>query len=597
MAAYKQDLKVSYGDFDFPVPTPYVTRTYRQEYVGGKLWGTAVDISISGQIAILPKRETVGGNNYSALSKKRDKIAKEFAGALGKNFQTLKVIGHDTSFILNNCVVGGVSFSSSNYVGIVDYSVSLVGRLDDVTGGKDFYGDNYGVTSPMDTWSYSENDGIGSLTHTVSALGYHSDTSGSKYNAFLKAKSFVESRKGLASKISTFFIQNIHPDSALILTNLSENVNRLEGSYSVTENYKFATNRSSEPAGLEIGLPNPQTKNILTTYTTDLSEEHGSDFVQVSLSGQVSGSKDTAVLWTSIRDDFKALQFYDLANKAYINHIKRTGVNIELNKSPVSFNIKPDKDSKKISFNIVYDNNLLYSSAKFKNGGAYFNYNLNFSHDTIRDIITVQCKGSILTRASLKKSNRQAKILLDELLEDNMKKVREEAERQYYVMFPDRTQYKLTLFPKDASASQNPNTGMISLGASFSDTDHFRDQNVLNSSFSIRVDVPNQEFRNSSSCLTNGSYMVYNLGLKTKRETVDIECDGSCSSGDEEKFNISVAGIEDLNEKLKNAFVKGNIQRLDSESKVANLTPNDITFNRTLSHEKAVVNFNLDRKT
>ena len=73
MAAYKQDLKVSYGDFDFPVPTPYVTRTYRQEYVGGKLWGTAVDISISGQIAILPKRETVGGNNYSALSKKRDK--------------------------------------------------------------------------------------------------------------------------------------------------------------------------------------------------------------------------------------------------------------------------------------------------------------------------------------------------------------------------------------------------------------------------------------------------------------------------------------------------------------------------------------------
>jgi hypothetical protein len=177
-----------------------------------------------------------------------------------------------------------------------------------------------------------------------------------------------------------------------------------------------------------------------------------------------------------------------------------------------------------------------------------------------------------------------------------MKELREEAERQYYVMFPDRTQYKLTPFPRDVSASQDPNTGVISLGAAFSDVDHFRDQNVLDSSFSVNIDVPNQEFRNSPSCLTNGSYMIYNLGLRTKRETVAIECEGSCSSGDEEKFNISVVGIEDLNEKLKNAFVKGNIQRLDSESKVANLTPNNITFNRTLSHEKAVVNFNLDRK-
>jgi hypothetical protein len=202
----------------------------------------------------------------------------------------------------------------------------------------------------------------------------------------------------------------------------------------------------------------------------------------------------------------------------------------------------------------------------------------------------------MLTRASLKKSNRQAKVLLDELLEDNMRKVREEAERQYYVMFPDRTQYRLTLFPRGVSSDQDPNTGVITLSANFSDEDHFRDKNVLDSSFNISINMPNQEFANSPSCLTNGSYMVYNLGLRTKREIVTINCDGSSSSAEEEKFNVSVGGIDDLNDKLKNAFIDGNIQRLDSESKVANLIPNVITFDRVLSHEKAVVNFNLDRK-
>ena len=353
MASYKQDLKVSYGDFNFPVPTPYVTRTYNQEYVGGKLWATAVSIELTGQIAILPKREVVGGNNYSTLAKKRDEIAKEFAGALGKNFQTFKVVGHDTTFTLHNCTVNSLSFGEANYVGLVTYSISLTGYLDEISGGKAFYENNYGITNPVDTWSYSEAGGIGKLTHNISAVGYKTDRFNGNIDAFLKAKSFVESRKGLTNKISAFFISNVHPDSALILSSLSENVNRFSGSYSITEEYSFATNRSSVDAGLESGLPLVQTKNILTTYNIDFSDDHGEDFVSLTLSGSVDGSKDSGVLWEDIRNDFKSLQFYDLANKAYINHIVRGGVNIELNKNPAAFSIKPDKDGKKITFNIA----------------------------------------------------------------------------------------------------------------------------------------------------------------------------------------------------------------------------------------------------
>tara|TARA_R110002020_G_scaffold71434_3_gene184512 strand:- start:1505 stop:3334 length:1830 start_codon:yes stop_codon:yes gene_type:complete len=606
MAAYKQELKVKYGDFTFPVPTPYVTRAYNQQYVGGKLHCTLVDISINGQIALLPKRENTAGNNYLSLSVKRDEIAKEFAGGLGKNFQKFQVIGHDTDFQLNDCEVTGVTFSSANYVGLVSYSVSLRGYLDEDTSGKSFYETNYGVVSPVDSWSYSESDGLGSLTHSISAKGYNSSKSGGSYNAFIKAKSFVESKKGVANKITNFFVKNVHPDSSLILNSISEQANRLAGSYSITENYSFATNRSSVAAGLESGLPLCQTKNILTTYGIDFSEEHGSEFIQLTLSGAIVGSKEASVSWEDIRNDFKALQFYDLANKAYVNHIGRTEVNIELNKNPVSFSISPNEEAKKIDFNIVYDNNSLYTNAKFKNGGAYFNYNLNFSHDTLYDIVKIKCSGPILTRGSLKKSNRQAKILLDELLADDLDLIRQEAQKKYYSLYPDRTQYKLTIFPEDLSIDENPFDGSITLSASFSDEDHFEkletggEQSfVKKAGFTVDIEAPYQEYRTSPSCFTNGKYMVYDLALKTKRETVGIDCNGSSDSGEEANFNTSVQHIENFNSVLSDAFLKkrdgtaSNIKRLDSESKVANFIPNNITFSRGLSHEVEAINLNL----
>ncbi len=609
MSEYDQELLVQYGSFTFPVPTPFVSRSYKNQYVGGTLWGTSVEITLTGQIAILPKRDAAEGNTYLGLKTKRNVIAKAFAGALGKNFQKLTVSGHDTNFILNNCSVTGLNFSASSYVGLVDYTINITGY--DNT--NDFITANYGVTSPTDSWAYSDAGGVASLVHTVSAQGYNSSTDDS-YDAFLKAKAFVETRRGigfsgagvLVPEIPSFLIKNVHPDSALILTSKSEQVNRLGGSYSITENYSFATNESQESAGLEDGIPKMQTSNILLTYSLSIDEQQGGDFANVTLSGNVVGNKldEADVLglgvwndttWDEVKKDFKSRDFYELANKAYKNYIRRTGGNnLELNKSPLNFSINPNEEARTIGFSLTYDNNDLYDKAKIKNSrGAYFDYNISFKHDNIIDVVDVTCNGTIRVRGSLVKRNEVAKSLLnDEILQNNSFKIRKEAEELYHKMYPARTGYKLSPNPSSETVAQNEFDGTITYSASFSDNDFPEDSELQSFGYSVKVDSPTREYRPVPSCNKNGHYLLFDLNLESKREKTDISVNANTDSPNakalEGAWEESMQASNFLLDSLLKETGVDNVLRLETENKVENKDTGAITYSRAFSREKTV---------
>lgn len=573
MPEYDQDILVTYGSFTFPAPTPFVSRSYKNQYVGGTIWGTSVEVTLTGQIAILPKRDgSSGGNSYLELKTKREVIAKAFAGALGKNFQTFTVSGHGTNFILNNCSVTGLSFESSPYRGLVGYTISITGY--DST--NSFIVDNYGVTSPVDSWGYAESGGTATLTHTVSAQGYNADTGGS-LDAFLKAKAFVESRKGVSNKIPSFLIKNAHPGSALILTSRSEQVNRLGGSYSITENYSFATNESQEPAGLETGIPKMQTAGILLTYSLTINEEQGGDFAGVTLSGNVVGSKNdhtddpngNSTSWAELKGDFRSRDFYELANKAYKNYIRRTGGNnIELNRSPINFSINPNEEARTIGFSLSYDNNDLYEKAKIKNSkGAYFDYNISFQHDNIKDVINITCNGTIRVRGSLVKRNDAAKILLDnDILKNNSFKIRKEAEELYHKMYPSRVKYKLSPRPSNVNVSENKFNGTITYSATFSDNDFPADSELQKLDYSVQVTPATQEYRSVASCNENGHYLLFDLNLGSKREKASISVNANTDSQNEKAIEGAWNEAKGASDFLLNSFLVepgDNVLRLD----------------------------------
>ena len=606
--AYDQDILVKYGDFTFPVPSPFVSRSYKNQLVGGDIWVTTVEITLAGQIAILPKRDTAAaGNKYAKLKDKRNEIATAFAGELGKNFQALTVSGHDTNFTLEGCSVTNLSFSSSDYRGLVDYTITLSGY--DST--NDFVSANFGITDPVDTWAYSDAGGTASLTHTISAQGYNTS---STYNAFLKAKAFVNSRKGTSSKIPSFLINNAHPGSALILNSRSEQVNRLGGSFGVTENYTFSTNESSKSAGMETGVPAMQTANILLTYTLSINEQQGGDFVGVTLSGDVVGNKldyandsQNGSSWAEVREDFKSRNFYDLANEAYENYIRRAdgNNNKSLNKDPISVSINPNENGRKIGFSLTFDNNDLFKKAKIKRGKAYFDYNISFQHDNITDIINIQCNGTIRSRSELKKKNREAKELLDEeILKNNSAAIRTEAQNLYWKMYPSRTNYVLSSRPLSESATQNEFSGEITYTASFSDKDFLENSKLQSLTYSVQVDPATQEYRPVASCQSNGHYLIYDLGLESKREKVNISVNSAPHSRNEKALSEAWDETYSTSDFLKNSFLdldgEGDndkaVVRLDSENKVENKDTGAITYSRAFSQEKAVETIILERK-
>ncbi len=593
MAAYKQDIIVRYGNFTFPTPTPYVSKSYTNNFVGGNLWSSGVEVRLEGTIAVLPKRDTrTTRNDYSNLKDQRNAIAKAFAGALGKNFQQFSVTGHGTNFILDNCSVSNLSFGSAAYRGLLSYSVTINGF--DTSNANVVA--NLGVVSPVDSWAYAEGEGgIASLTHTISAQGVNS-TDGQS-DAFLNAKTFVNSRKGTSNQIAPFFIRNVHPGSALILMSINESINRLGGSYGITENYSFATNESATTAGLESNIPVMQTANVLLTYSLGITEQQGAGEITVSLTGNVIGSKDDSVTWKQVREDFKSRNFYELANKAYQNHIRRNIVNLKLHKAPVSFSITPNEEAKTIGFSISYDNNELFAKAKIKNnGGAYFDYSVSFSHDNLSDVIEVSCSGTIRTRAALNKKNLEGKALLDEVLKNKSERVREEAQIIYHKMFPTRTQYQLNTIPQSVSVSHNEFNGEITYEASFSDRDFPKDSTLKSINYNVSVAPALQLYKPVDSCMENGHYLIYDLDLQSKRENISINVDATAGTKSDEDFALGKDEISATSDLLKESFLKftnsegeledGKVKRLDSENKIEDRESLSITYNRSFSHEK-----------
>ena len=379
---------ISYGDFGFKGEgfiTPYISRTQTPIYHGVRS-GQITQIDLAGQLT---------GSSYDALITAQTKLVSGFS----KDFQSLDlrekatdeatVLTSVQGFPLSNCIVDSINFSDSNYNKLLDYSISIRAYEASLFSGVSK------VLNPVNSFVFSEiEDGKRTINHTVSAQGINTNASGTlEGNALDNAKNFVLSLTGWSNQVLPEMIRkgdftrysSINPS----LKSQSESINRMNGSFSVTEDWIFDEN-NSEDASREVSV--------------DIQSGINSDFVIATVNVNVKGDKRKSI--SDIRNKVpRNNELYKIAKDSFES--MRGDASRQLNAQPSSVNVEEDAESKNISISAVFSDNDIHPypviGASNKPKGhpykkqdyAYFDYSVDLNRDEITSTTKVSINGTI----------------------------------------------------------------------------------------------------------------------------------------------------------------------------------------------------------
>ena len=341
---------VSYNDREIQ----YVTSVdVREDYLDyGNRWGAVQKISIQGNIV------SCSSSNYNSLISIQSALFSIFS----QDYGTL-VIGGKT---LNNVKVDSVDFQSSDFVaGILSFSVSLTAFPS-----SEF--NQYNVTDPINSITYSEQrNNTVQITRRISARGIN--TSSDTNNALENARSYV------SSKLS--WVYSIMPPTKIVGYNLSgepcptkivENIDRMNGSYSVEKTYIIKKNQK---------LSN----NVMMSYSVDSNYDEERGILTGTLKGNLTGC--TATSMSDLRSAMQSINLFGLLSS---NMIGAGGGNVV--DQPESISINENEKDMSINFSITCNS--------IANRTKILENNFNMSVDYLTDRVTVNYTGKIQFRGS-----------------------------------------------------------------------------------------------------------------------------------------------------------------------------------------------------
>jgi len=584
---------ISYGSFGFKGEgfiTPYLSRTQNPIHYGIRS-GQITNITLNGQ---LTGTEIVGITNYSALTTAQSRLISGFS----KDFQSLDVREKATDgatvltsvqgFPIPNCIVDSISFSEGAYNGILDYSISLRGYESRLFSGVSK------VIDPVNSFGFSEaEDGGRSITHTASAKGINTNPSGTiEGNALDNAKSFVLGLTGWSDQIMPEMIRkgdftkysSINPS----LKGQSESANRMDGTFSVTENWVFDENNSQDAA---------------RKVNVDIQSGISSDFVVATVNVEVQGDKRKSI--EDIRKKVpRSNELYKIAKDNF--EVMRADPSRALNPQPSSFNVNENSESKSISVSAVFSDSdispypVIGASNKpeghpaKKQDYAYFDYSVDLNRDEIASSTEASIRGKIVgIGGDVRNRYSGAASFLDGLHKNYYMTgsgangnvsyfgltgfLYEKAKGQYDSFYTSSGNYKLNQIVKNLNVSPNELNGTIEVSADFDDADYFKGQyGMFNSaSYSVKVSasIPVIEAKpiisrekgpatdSAGRSIIRGlstAYSFFDLGINS-RAKVSISCDftpkKSAYYGREDLLAVATKDAYNLRRALKQKYV------------------------------------------
>lgn len=520
------------------MPTPYVSRSQEMTYFGNK-WCQVSTVTLDGQII---GSEPVSGENLNTISLKNDR--EKILSGFSTSFHKLAIYENNTAYkTFEGCMVRDISFSPANY-GIQDYSITLECLEKEVDSTDVFIG-TFGVMEPVETVNFTDNeDGTMGISHTVSAQGFTTNTASDGANiAIVNAKNFVESRTGYnINKVVPQFTAGI-ADANLVLTNISRDVNRVEGTYACTIDYIIQT---GSIGGFTGDGTFPITAGVVNTVETSITSGVEEDFIQVDVTYTVRGDKYSTP--TSIRNKKPTSGvLYDFASGAV------TGLGLRLCSLPIDFTIEDTVDTNKsLSVNATYDNNSIYEDL---NTGVYFDYTVDVSTDDVTDVAQVTIQGDIIARGNNRAQFKLKSGYYNNEVSGNLFNFANEIYTGVnYNKLYSNTAWALNPLSNSQSVDFDEIAGTVRCNATFNNKD-FK-ANYRKFIYKIDVSPSLNKYSAKPSCNQNGLYGIFNLNAKT-RETVNMSIE---SQGDMTAYNSSpsfdfLGNMHSYSDTLRNAII------------------------------------------
>ena len=503
------DVIIKYNNKRIPVsgtgPTPYIS--IADDVISyGNRWGISQRIVLNGVIT---------GNSFNDLYTAQTGLVDIFSSS----YKTLKVLegADDTeptseAFAFSGCSVQNVSFDNAPYNKVVGYSVELLSYPSGLTG---FFSGNYGILDPRDEITINPgNDGIGTVTHSVSARGFVINTIDDAIN---NVKSYVSSRTGVSRILTLPLVSGMDNSGAFtpVLVSLSENLDRLALSYSIEESYRFKTISGDSESAQNYSFNN---YNIVS-YSTNLTSGAGDDFVTASIQGEIKAGITGAtgdVLISGLINELSGLNPYAVISGKY-----GSPNGFKFCEDPIQVTINEDRKARKVSFNISYDNLEFYNSPNDQTvfSGCYLDMNISHSIDDLSFIDTLEVKGDVKCRGSVSNKYANSLAYVTELLAGGTPSLYNLV-NSYYTGYHGATpKFTLNSQPVSLQVDANPLLGTVSISATYDNKDRFL--GLVSSDYSIEYTPTNTTFNYGFSC--NNSLRHIAVDMNTlKREKVGI---------------------------------------------------------------------------
>jgi len=444
------DGKAPWGD-----AMPYVSISREPIFYGGK-WGQVANITLNGRISqfsydVGKTNKFYDGSGASwtldyplglrNLEKIRDDIIEVLSRSL-KVFEFVDSTNHKMTF--PNAIVENIDFPTSGYWAQFDFSITLKCYEQD-------YFMAQGVMDAVDEFQTTENEnGTLNVSHRISARGVnYTDHNGDEQHGLNNAITWVDSRKGdqykseegiykawwggtskteVAPADPSLPAQGTVDDGVatnkihLILLSQDETINRLEGTYEISETF----------IGYLGEKENTATRPYGRRFSVNINESLTSSFNVVTISGEYTGGKDTSL--KELRDGFvndnptgdptlpaepekmlyqkaKELSGFDGSLIADCGEEDPPGTPVPgagtykpmLYDLPMGFSIEESETDKSIKIKATFDTNPLFKEYDEGTGAwvesrYFFDHKISVKMNEVTNVTTVSIDGQLLVR-------------------------------------------------------------------------------------------------------------------------------------------------------------------------------------------------------